>query len=236
MIPKVIHYCWFGQGKYPAIVQKCIRSWQKFCPDYEIKLWNEDNYNVFQNTYITEAYKAKKWAFVSDFARLDIIYRYGGIYLDTDVEIIKSLDPLLGLNCFVAADEAGINTGLGFGACKNHPTIAQMRSLYINKTFLTPHGADLTPCTKINTQIFIAHGYVPGVMHVVDLLGTTILPPEYFSPINGKDSQLNITCKTYGIHWNSRLWESGLSKLKAKIRLIVGLKITHQIKQILKKW
>lgn len=123
MIPKIIHYCWFGRGKYPAIVQKCLKSWQTHCPDYEIKLWNEDNYDIFKATYMAEAYQAKKWAFVSDFARLDIIYHNGGIYLDTDVELIKSLDSLLTLGCFVAADETGINTGMGFGASKNHQTI-----------------------------------------------------------------------------------------------------------------
>lgn len=235
MIPKIIHYCWFGKGKYPAIVQKCIKSWHKFCPNYEIKLWNEDNYHVFQNAYTAEAYKAKKWAFVSDFARLDIIYHYGGIYLDTDVELLKSLDPLLTHECFVSADEAGINTGLGFGSFKKHQAIKAMLNLYKNKQFLTSYGPDLTPCTKLNTQIFLEQGYIPNTKDLIHLSGVTILPPEYFSPINGVTSELNITCNTYGIHWNSRLWATGLTKLKAKSRLILGLTISHKIKKFFKK-
>ena len=94
-IPKVIHYCWFGKGEMPKIAKKCIKSWEKYCPDYEIICHNEDNFDLSQNRYMREAYEAKKWAFVSDFARLKIIYDHGGIYLDTDVELIKPIDDLL---------------------------------------------------------------------------------------------------------------------------------------------
>lgn len=117
MIPKIIHYCWFGGGELPQMQKKCIESWKKFCPDYEIKEWNESNYDVHKVPYISEAYDAGKMAFVSDYARLDIIYKHGGIYLDTDVEIIKSLEPLLEHTCFLGAERDGIvATGLGFGA------------------------------------------------------------------------------------------------------------------------
>ena len=234
MIPKIIHYCWFGGGIPPAIVQKCIKSWYKFCPNYQIQLWNETNYNISQNTYIEEAYKLKKWAFVSDFARLDIIYRHGGIYLDTDVEILQSLDPLLSLDCFVAADGTGIATGLGFGAYQKHPIIKRMRDLYKNKKFLTLSGPDLTPCTKLNTKIFSDLGYSPNTKHVIKMLGVTILPPEYFSPINGATADLTITKNTYGIHWNSRLWETGFTRLKSRIRLKVGLTAIKRIKKFLR--
>lgn len=98
MIPKVINFCWFGHGKYPDIVEKCIDSWKRNCPDYEIKLWNESNYDVRKNQYVQEAYENKKWAFVSDYARLDILYEFGGFYLDTDVELVKSLDELTKLS------------------------------------------------------------------------------------------------------------------------------------------
>ena len=92
-IPKVIHYCWFGKGEMPKIAQKCIKSWKKYCPDYEIVCWNETNYSLDKKcAYVQEAFEEKKWAFVSDYARLDIVYSYGGIYLDTDVELISSLE------------------------------------------------------------------------------------------------------------------------------------------------
>ena len=93
MIPKIIHYCWIGGTPLPEIAKKCIESWKKCCPDYEIREWNESNYDFTQNVYMKEAYEVKKWGFVPDYARLDIIYRYGGFYLDTDVELLKSLDP-----------------------------------------------------------------------------------------------------------------------------------------------
>ena len=156
MIPKIIHYCWFGKNKYPAIVQKCVASWHKYCPDYEIKLWNEDNYDVKKNMYMIEAYKNKKWAFVSDFARLDIIYKEGGIYLDADVELVRSLDDLLEEKCFVAGDGMGINTGLGFGAEKEHTVVKEMLDLYEGKHFITAGVPDLTPCTVLNTKPFVA--------------------------------------------------------------------------------
>ena len=92
MIPKVIHYCWFGHSPKPALFQRCIASWKKYCPDYEIIEWNEDNFDISQNDYAREAYEEKKWAFVTDYARLWIVYNHGGIYLDTDVEIIKEFD------------------------------------------------------------------------------------------------------------------------------------------------
>ena len=91
-IPRVIHYCWFGNGTLPEKTVKCIESWKQYCPGYEIKQWNEKNYDVNKIPYIMDAYKEKKWAFVADYARLDILWKYGGFYLDTDVELIKSLD------------------------------------------------------------------------------------------------------------------------------------------------
>ncbi|MBO4707558.1 MAG: glycosyl transferase [Elusimicrobiaceae bacterium] len=234
MIPKIIHYCWFGKNKYPDIVKKCIAGWQKHCPDYEIKLWNEGNYDIAKNPYLQEAYQTKKWAFVSDLARLDIIYQHGGIYLDTDVELVKSLDDLLAFDAFVAADGSGINTGLGFGATAHHPTIKEMRDLYNGKHFITTDGPDLTPCTQMNTYLFLKEGYDINTKQVINLKNVTILPPEYFSPIGGKYSELLLTPNTYGIHWNSRLWETGITRLKAKGRLLLGAKIVNKLKKIFK--
>ncbi|MBR4241618.1 MAG: hypothetical protein IKR97_05300, partial [Eubacterium sp.] len=105
MIPKKIHYCWFGGNPLPDSVLKCIESWKHFCPDYEIIQWNEENYDINKFQYAKEAHDAKKWAFVSDLARLDIVYNEGGIYLDTDVELIRSLDSLLDNKCFLAIEQ-----------------------------------------------------------------------------------------------------------------------------------
>jgi hypothetical protein len=122
MIPKVIHYCWFGGKPLPLDVEQCIRSWKKFCPDYEIRQWNESNYDVGKHPFMKAAYETGSWAFVSDYARLDIIYNHGGVYLDTDVELLKDLQPLLELDCYfgMQQDRNLIATGLGFGAVKGH--------------------------------------------------------------------------------------------------------------------
>ena len=114
-IPKVIHYCWFGNGKMPKLAQKCIESWKKYCPEYKIVCWNEENFDINQNKYAREAYAAGKWAFVSDYVRLKVLYDEGGIYLDTDVELIKPLDKLIEERGYMGFDDNGvISTGLGF--------------------------------------------------------------------------------------------------------------------------
>lgn len=119
MIPKKIHYCWFGRNPLPELAVRCIESWKKYCPDYEIIEWNEDNYDINKISYVKEAYQARKWAFVTDYVRLDVVNQYGGIYLDTDVELLKSLDPLLKYKSFFGMEEGKfIATGLGFGAEK----------------------------------------------------------------------------------------------------------------------
>lgn len=233
MIPKKIHYCWFGKGKYPEIVKRCIKSWKKYCPEYEIILWNEDNYDVRKNRYTKEAYENKKWAFVSDYARLDIIYREGGIYLDTDVELIKPLDDLLVQDSYFAADGCGINSGLGFGAEKGNHVVKRLLDEYEGVSFIKDGKPDLTPCTFLNTRPFLEYGYNPSDGHVQCIMGTTVFPSEYFSPINGM-SELNITMNTYGIHHGSRLWETGLTRFKSKVRIIFGNKWTNHIKKILK--
>lgn len=233
MIPKIINYCWFGHAPYPAIVKKCIDSWKKYCPDYEIKLWNEDNYDVKKIPYTREAYDNKKWAFVSDYARLDIIYHEGGIYLDSDVELVKSLDGLLDNNAFFAGDGSGINTGLGFGADKENDVVGLLLNEYEGKHFIHNGQMDLTVCTKPNTRPFLLNGYDKASTNVQQILGATLLPPQYFSPIEGKFSEFKIQKDTYGIHWSSRSWESGLTKIKADIRLKLGADKTSKLKKIL---
>lgn len=124
MIPKVINYCWFGGNPLPASAQKCIASWRKYLPDYEIKEWNESNFDVNIIPYTAEAYKAKKYAFVSDYARFWILYRYGGLYFDTDVEVIRNMDDIIANGAFMGLEkkqagatptQLGVAPGLGLG-------------------------------------------------------------------------------------------------------------------------
>lgn len=153
MIPKTIHYCWFGGNPKPEIIEKCIASWEKFCPDWEIKEWNESNYDVTAHPYSKEAYEAKKWAFVSDVARLEIVYKEGGVYMDTDVELLASLDFAAECDAFYAFEtNLNVASGLGFGAVAAHPSVAAMLKSYDSRHFLVNGKPDMSPCPAKNTE------------------------------------------------------------------------------------
>ena len=154
MIPKIIHYCWFGGNEKPEIIKKCIASWREKCPDYEIKEWNETNFDVSMNRYMKEAYDNEKWGFVPDFARVWIIYNYGGIYLDTDVELLSSLDGLLDNKLFAFfQNELNIALGLGFGAEKGHTVIKAVMNGYDDLSFIKKNGKlNLLPAPAINMK------------------------------------------------------------------------------------
>ena len=132
MIPKKIHYCWFGKNPLPRSVKKCIASWRKFCPDYQIIEWNESNFDVNSHPFIKSAYDNKAWAFVSDYARLKIVYDNGGIYFDTDVELLKNIDHLLENNFYIGVQQSGLlcTTGLGFGAERENDYVCSMLKKY----------------------------------------------------------------------------------------------------------
>lgn len=153
MIPKIIHYCWFGNNPKPDIVKRCIASWGKYCQEWQIKEWNESNFDVESMPYIKEAYDYKKYAFVSDVARLQIVYQEGGVYLDTDVELLESIDHLLENDAFFAFESnRNINTGLGFGAIENHEAIKKMLEYYKEKHFIVDNRMCLIPCPAGNSE------------------------------------------------------------------------------------
>ena len=155
-IPKIIHYCWFGGATKSDLIQKCISSWAKLCPEYRIVEWNEENWDIQKYPYAYEAHKAGKWAFVSDVARLDILYTYGGIYLDTDVELF-SQDPFSGLLSrdafFTFENERAINTGMCCGTRANNPLIRALLQPYLQKTF-NVHRINDEINTVINKPVF----------------------------------------------------------------------------------
>ena len=153
MIPRIIHYCWFGGNPKPDIVKQCIASWKRFCPDWEIREWNESNFDVNAMPYTKEAYAAKKWAFVSDVARLKVISDYGGIYLDTDIELLSSIEMLRENDAFFAFESnRNINTGLGFGANAQHPAVQAMLDYYDGMHFSVKGKYDMSPCPAKNTE------------------------------------------------------------------------------------
>lgn len=158
MIPKIIHYCWFGGNPKPEIIKKCMATWEKYCPDWEVREWNEENFDVSAMPYTQEAYEAKKWAFVSDVARLYAVYECGGIYMDTDVELLQSIDYLCQYDAvFAFESDLNINTGMGFGASKNHGAVENMLKAYEGVHFLKRGKLDLSTCPKRNTDALRAY-------------------------------------------------------------------------------
>ena len=229
-IPKVIHYFWFGNNKMPSITEKCIKSWKKYCPDYEIICWNEETFDITQNRYVREAYEAGKWAFVSDFARLKILYEHGGIYLDTDVELIRSLDPLLEYSGFMGFDEKGIvATGLGFGAEAQNKIVGELLSDYDDLAFLLPDGSfDLTPCPDRNTVALKRLGMDTDNTDQT-FMGTRFLPSEYLCPMDYYTGQKTITRNTYSIHHYCASWTSEVTKRTTRLKRILGVKLYNKL-------
>lgn len=222
-IPKVIHYCWFGGASLPKSVQRCIKSWNVFCPDYEIKEWNESNFDVSANRYAREAYEQRKWAFVSDYARLKIIFDQGGIYMDTDVELLRPLDVLLELEGFMGfQDRTLVASGLGFGAVQGHPVIAALLEDYRDIPFVLPDGTlDTTPCPKRNTERLKILGLRPD-NSLQTLQGVRILPSDYLCPMDYYSSKVNITENTISIHHFDASWTSAKSKRSIALRRFLG--------------
>ena len=213
-IPKVIHFCWFGEKEKPELVKKCISSWKKYCPDYEIIEWNEENFNVNSCKYCKEAYELKKYAFVSDYARLKIIYENGGIYLDTDVELICSLNCVLESDVFMGIENGNyVSTGLGFGAIKGHNLIKKNKEIYENMYFYDSEKKIISKnCPFYTTPIVKEEGFHFPIEKKQKINGIALYPDEYFNPYNWKTKKLNITKKTISIHHYSGLWMTGYEK------------------------
>lgn len=209
-IPKIIHYCWFGRNPLPELAKKCIASWKKFLPDYEIKEWNENNYDVRKIPYIAQAYDAKKYAFVSDFARFDILYEHGGVYFDTDVEVIKPLDDILRRGSFAGVERTGdagsLNAGLGIASPAASEIYKEILDSYKESSFIKADGSlDLTTVVTRVSNIFKKHG-LKDVDEIQKVCGVTVYPAEYFCPKSLETGKLHITGNTRTIHWFDGSW------------------------------
>ncbi|MCC3360514.1 glycosyl transferase [Holdemanella porci] len=235
MIPKVIHYCWFGNNPLPFEVKKCINSWKKICPDYEIRRWDETNFDVYQNDFIKSAYGSKAWAFVSDYARLKIVYDEGGIYLDTDVELKKSLDELRKNEGFFAIQQEGhyCNTGLGFGAKKENEIVKTMLDLYDDLIYSEENKFSIA-CPYLNTKALEKYGYSYSD-DVIVIHNNLVLPPRFMDPIAPGKNKENLLCNdTVSIHHYSASWMDDKTVRRRKIIRIIGEKRIYKIKKILK--
>lgn len=208
-IPKIIHYCWFGKGKIPDHLKRYMESWSRKCPDYKIIRWDESNYDISKNQYMKEAYESKRWGFVPDYARIDIVYQYGGIYLDTDVEIVKSFDDLLSTSSFMGyTDQHDVALGLGFGAEKGNPLLEDMRNYYEDKRFIKSDGGlDLRMCLEYQSPVLKKWGFqLNGMQEIIS--GNVIYPREVFNPLGRLGVNTLFTENTHSIHHAEISWES----------------------------
>lgn len=216
-IPRKIHYCWFGNNPKPELALKCIRSWKKFCPDYQIFEWNEDNFDISAcPLYVQQAYEAKKWAFVSDYVRLKVIYDHGGIYLDTDVELIQSPDRLLAYQAYFSFEgNEYISTGPGFGAEKKCKLLLEIMKDYGNIPFVLEDGSyDLLPCPQRNTNAFLRIGLIKNGEKQILQDSILILSSDYLCPMDYYSGKITKSQNTISIHWYSASWQSEQQKQK----------------------
>lgn len=237
MIPKVIHYCWFGGNPLPELAIKCIESWKKYCPDYEIIEWNEQNFDITCCDYVKEAYEAKKWAFVSDVARLFALVNYGGIYMDTDVEVLKSLDDILAYKA-VSGFEAIDRIPTGLMACeKGHILFTEFLNEYNDIHFFQDNGKpDTTTNVTRITNICLNYGLVLN-NQLQTINGFTLFPADYFCPKDAVTKKLNITKNTYTIHHFDGSWlteeERIFNELRSRLLVYLPFKIASYVSKFI---
>ena len=203
MIPKKIHYCWFGGNPPPKPVTKCINSWKKHCPDYEIIGWNEQKFDISTAPiYVREAYEHKKYAFVSDYVRLYAMYNYGGIYMDTDVEVVKPLDDILQNDAVFGFEECGFIATSFMAAKENNSFIKEFMELYNNEIFVKSDGS-LNTKTNVERLTPLLEGKSLKKDNSFQILdgGIAVYPKDYFSPFDNSTGVLHKTENTLAIHW-----------------------------------
>lgn len=211
LIPKKIHYCWFGESAFSELEKRCVASWHRICPDYEIIRWDESNYDVSKIKYMKEAYETKKWGFVPDYARLDIIYQNGGIYLDTDVEVIRPFDELLNLEGFAGFESKSLCAlGLGFGAKAGHRMLRVFMDSYRNRPFKKESGGlDMTASPFIQTEVLEKMGLrLNNQLQQINQM--VILPAECLSPDNNMIP--HITENTFSLHHFAGSWTTNKNR------------------------
>lgn len=225
MIRKVIHYCWFGENIISSAANKCIESWRMYLPEYEIIEWNENNFDVNMIEYTKEAYKCKKYAFVSDFARFYILYNYGGIYMDVDVEIVKSLNELLINKAFTGFEsDKWVAPGLILAAEKNHETIGKLLEGYESRKFINEDGTqNLKSVVEYTTLFLLTQGLILN-NQTQEVGNMKIYASEYFAPKNMNSGRTVMTSNTFSIHHYAGSWLSRKQKLNKSIKIIFGLK------------
>lgn len=227
MIPKKIHYCWFGGNPLPNDAKLCIESWKKYCPDYEIIEWNESNFDFKECQYAKEAYEAKKWAFVSDYARFKILYDNGGLYFDVDVEIVQALDNIINNGPFMGIENdktKAVNPGLGLGVESGNKIYKEILDFYHTIHFINNGGTNnLKTVVDYTTEILKKHGLtnVDGIQEIEEI---AIYPKDYFNPMDMDTGKIKLTSNTVSIHHYAASWVDKYSIFRGKVyQLITNL-------------
>lgn len=218
MIPKIIHYCWLSGEPFPDLIKKCIDSWKKYLPDYQIIEWNNQNFNVNICEYTKQAYDAGKYAFVSDYVRLYAVYHYGGIYLDTDIEVIKNFDELLKNKAFTGFENSSNIAAWIFGSEKMNPLFKEFLKYYDSRKFIKSNGEyDLTPNPVPLTAICVQHGLrLENEVQHLNLI--TVYTIDFFCPKDYRTGKINCTKNTYCIHHFRGAWQPTLLKFKMQAK------------------
>lgn len=254
MIPKIIHYCWFGQNPLPLLAEKCIHSWEKYCPDYRIIRWDESNFDINQApVYVKQAYDAKKWAFVTDYVRLWALVRYGGVYMDTDVEVLRKIDCFLSDRAFSGfEDSSHIPTGI-MAAEKGHLQFQKWLHEYDTKQFLKSDGTlnQETNVVAITNSMRSSGMRFDNTKQTVN--GVTFYPNDFFCPKSFTTGHINLTENTYTIHYFNASWHDEETKKKIKnmqkqnrknerrtkiklfVRRVMGNEAYYYLKQLIKR-
>lgn len=237
MIPKIIHYCWFGRSEMPELAIRCLKSWELKLHDYEIIIWNEDNFDINCNKYVKEAYESKKYAFVSDYVRLYALYHHGGIYLDTDVEVLKPFDIFLKHRAFIGCENE-ITCGTGtIGSEKGHEWLDGLLKEYNNRRFILSNGKfDKTPNTKIISD-FISREYAwkPCNIHQTLKHDLNVYPVEVFCAKDWRTNIVNINERTITVHHFSASWHSWQDRLKHRVRILLGPRLADYLIMLIRR-
>lgn len=226
MIPKTIHYCWFGRNKQPEIVHRCIASWKSTCPEFNIKEWNETNFPIHQFPFAKKMYEEKKWAFVADYARLFILEQEGGVYLDTDMLLVRDLSPILVAECVLGEEAPGIISAGMIASTPRHPFIRECRKRY-------DEGRELATIPRVLTSVYASYPETEKL---------TVYPPKAFYPFDADHIQnyqgQDLEPETYGVHLWQYSWGHPLNKFFKKIGIYrIGKSVVERlgVKRLLKK-
>ena len=238
MIPKIIHYCWFGGKTLDEMARKCIESWKKFCPDYKIMEWNETNFDIFINDYVKEAYSVQKWAFVSDYVRLYALYTHGGIYMDTDMELLENIDSFLNQAAFSGfEDECKIATAF-MGSVKGGEWVKYLLSYYDNRHFIKADGTYDVTTNVITITNMTRQRYHIALNNSLQIMNgvLTLYPKDYFCPKSYQTGEINLTGNTVSIHHFNASWHDRYEKLLHDKRVYFIQKYGTQGEQKFQNW